>query len=544
MKTQESEYLTESQFRSLIRSVPNLPGYKAKIRQVKLTPTQFQLFFKVMYYCGLKVREMERLKKSDLDLGTGIIRIKSIAPTKYKPQQTTIPPIIINELQDHIKTLNHNDELFNTTRATVWRYIKQALDHNNIKISRSIGIKQVRGGDTFLFRDSLKHFMDLKKADKNLILLKLRDPVAPTDSETLERLRAWERENFPRPAFATTEIQSYVDWFTSERDFYEKLKDKSEQTVESVLRSEGFTNIAVRSRVKKITSFKKKLEDGFSYNPKEMQDLVGIRVIANVKTEVEEISKVIRKNFIVNETLSIDKSKELISSNKIGYQSKQFVVKFSDDRTKLTDFREYKSVQFEIQVRTILQHAWAEIEHPLYYKSNIKLPSYIERNFNLLSGTLELVDNQFEQIIAELSKYVEVNSQRKKIGEFNPTLNIDSLSGYLLAKFSDCPNIIRNFKIDDKYSNAIIIELRKMGIGTIDELESIFNSKLREAYIESKKRVDFVDVLRHMMIIYDAEKYFNSSWPKTFVSLDKETQKILVECGVDLNTVSRFLSLK
>ena len=87
-------------------------------------------------------------------------------------------------------------------------------------------------------------------------------------------------------------------------------------------------------------------------------------------------------------------------------------------------------------------------------------------------------------------------------------------------------------------------ELKRMGIETIDELASIYNPKLREAYLNSKKEVDFVDVLRHIMIVSNAEKYFSQAWTKNFASLDEESQKILEKCGVNLGIVGKYVGLK
>jgi hypothetical protein len=50
---------------------------------------------------------------------------------------------------------------------------------------------------------------------------------------------------------------------------------------------------------------------------------------------------------------------------------------------------------FEIQVRSILEHAWAEIEHEIVYKSGIKQPREITRRFASLAGALELLDSEF-----------------------------------------------------------------------------------------------------------------------------------------------------
>ena len=46
---------------------------------------------------------------------------------------------------------------------------------------------------------------------------------------------------------------------------------------------------------------------------------------------------------------------------------------------------------FEIQFRTVLQHAWAEIEHDLGYKTEFGIPLDVRREFSRVAGLLEIV---------------------------------------------------------------------------------------------------------------------------------------------------------
>ena len=52
----------------------------------------------------------------------------------------------------------------------------------------------------------------------------------------------------------------------------------------------------------------------------------------------------------------------------------------------------------EIQVRTILQHVWAEIEHDIQYKSSSDIPKELKRKFQALAGLIEIADREFQSI--------------------------------------------------------------------------------------------------------------------------------------------------
>ena len=62
------------------------------------------------------------------------------------------------------------------------------------------------------------------------------------------------------------------------------------------------------------------------------------------------------------------------------------------------EFSLFKDLCFEIQVRTALSHAWAEIEHDRGYKLGGELPAHLKRRFNLLSGLLESADLEFNRL--------------------------------------------------------------------------------------------------------------------------------------------------
>src|SRR6185503_1723451 len=57
---------------------------------------------------------------------------------------------------------------------------------------------------------------------------------------------------------------------------------------------------------------------------------------------------------------------------------------------------------FEVQIRSILQHAWAEIEHDIGYKSPRALSYPTRRSFARLASLLELADIEFTRLRAEV----------------------------------------------------------------------------------------------------------------------------------------------
>lgn len=75
------------------------------------------------------------------------------------------------------------------------------------------------------------------------------------------------------------------------------------------------------------------------------------------------------------------------------------------ERGFLKEYSAFKDLKLEIQIRSILQHTWAEIEHDIGYKSELEVPKSIRRKFSRMAGLLELADQEFDAIRVELKNY-------------------------------------------------------------------------------------------------------------------------------------------
>jgi len=87
-----------------------------------------------------------------------------------------------------------------------------------------------------------------------------------------------------------------------------------------------------------------------------------------------------------------------VEEERFGYQSVHYLVRLSNARAALPEYQRFAGAITEVQVRTILQHAWAEIEHDIQYKSSAAIPRDIRRRFMALAGMLELADREFQAI--------------------------------------------------------------------------------------------------------------------------------------------------
>lgn len=152
---------------------------------------------------------------------------------------------------------------------------------------------------------------------------------------------------------------------------------------------------AVESRVKTESSLVGKLElKGNKYKSlADITDILGLRVITFYPDDVDKVASAIERLYEVDWENSVDKRK-LLDIDSFGYLSLHYVCNIPD-----------MPYRMEIQMRTLLQHAWANMYHDTGYKSGVEIPKEYIRNLNRLAGMLELADEQFSQIRLELTDY-------------------------------------------------------------------------------------------------------------------------------------------
>jgi len=196
----------------------------------------------------------------------------------------------------------------------------------------------------------------------------------------------------------TEHIADMMKWYDRNHSNFEKLRKKTEGLLEELIDDDGIRIHAITSRVKDKDSLVQKF---LSKEGREITDIIGIRIIVNKIEDVKEVCRLIEREFDIDELNSSDKSSEL-ETNEMGYLSVHYVAQMNKSRTDMTENLKYKGIKFEVQVRTILQHAWATISHENIYKSIGSVSSTLERKFYRVASLLETADQALQDILDEL----------------------------------------------------------------------------------------------------------------------------------------------
>lgn len=170
-------------------------------------------------------------------------------------------------------------------------------------------------------------------------------------------------------------------------------------------------------RVKSVESYCEKVLKRKSYaNPLlDTTDKVGTRVILLTRDDVKKMSEFILacKNWRFVEHPHDSFAEIIANPEMFTYQSEHFIVKPLDDYDTEVD-RELLTC--EIQVRTILQHAYAEISHDTMYKKAVSDNPKVKRMLASSMALIEAADEKFCQI------YSAMASERTPAMEFQEIL--------------------------------------------------------------------------------------------------------------------------
>ncbi|MFZ0052394.1 MAG: hypothetical protein WAK96_11525, partial [Desulfobaccales bacterium] len=155
-----------------------------------------------------------------------------------------------------------------------------------------------------------------------------------------------------------------------------------------------------------------------------------------------------------------------IEEDRFGYQSIHYLVKLTDQRSRLPEYEPFGNAIVEIQVRTILQHAWAEIEHDIQYKSASVIPTEIRRRFTALAGMLEIADREFQTIQDEDRRVTIEARSRVEGGQLGQVeITPDALKAFLDGSLG------ADGRISDYSYDWTARLLRRLGFRTLEQVE-------------------------------------------------------------------------
>ena len=268
-------------------------------------------------------------------------------------------------------------------------------------------------------------------------------------------------------------LQEYQDNLPRFREIEAQVRDSLKRTFADA----GLLVAAIESRIKAYDSLAGKLElKGQKYSSlADITDILGLRVITFYIDDVDKVASAVERLFDIDWDNSVDKRK-IHDTDSFGYLSLHYIC-------SVPDF----PYRFEIQMRTLLQHAWANMDHDTGYKSGVEIPKRYMRNMSRLAGMLELVDDEFSKIRIELTDYRRRVQALVRSGNLDEVpIDGDTFRSYLeLNPFSQLNKRIASMnqaEIQDVPLMPYLAVFKGIGLKTLGDIARIIKEYSEGAY--------------------------------------------------------------
>lgn len=282
-----------------------------------------------------------------------------------------------------------------------------------------------------------------------------------------------------------------MDEYREQRADFVKLGEIVHTMLRSVTKEAGIPVMSIEHRIKDEKSLEGKLYrkgDGYQHLD-DITDILGARIICYFNDDVDRIGQIIEQTFAIDYENSSDK-RALMRADAFGYLSLHYICTLPDEEDYPDELR---GKSFEIQIRTMLQHAWSDINHDLGYKSQFGVPRTITREFARLAGLLEIADNEFVRVRDDMNRYTE-ETRRKIIENDADDVLIDmiSLDEYMrsnceIRAFIDRLAGIENSEINEINPEAYLPQLKWLKLETIGDLSRMLEKNKEIAYKLAEK---------------------------------------------------------
>ena len=289
-----------------------------------------------------------------------------------------------------------------------------------------------------------------------------------------------------------------LEQYDNNHILYENFASKVEQLLCCILSEEGIKCNAITSRLKDKESLSEKIDrkqDKYQ-SLGDLTDIAGVRVITYYTKDVDKVAEIVEREFFIDRENSIDKRK-VLEPDRFGYCSLHYVVKMKQNRLELPEYQMFSELKCEIQIRSVLQHAWAEIEHDLGYKNVNGIPKEIRRNFSRLAGLLEIADEEFQGIRSLLESYQEEAIVKMEHEELlDDEINVILLETIITTdkEFVELNNEILNMycKNNKSYRISYSIEDYERSIDKLHWFNIYTISQLRDFIFKNKKYAIYI----------------------------------------------------
>ncbi|GAA3705147.1 bifunctional ribonuclease/(p)ppGpp synthase [Microlunatus aurantiacus] len=281
------------------------------------------------------------------------------------------------------------------------------------------------------------------------------------------------------PAPPVDPVRAAVQEYAAQHGDLTQAGQQAVALVQELLDEAGINYLSVTGRTKSIPSFAEKAARTSGGAPlysdplTQITDVLGVRVITYVRDDVDAVADVLAEQVIVHDDR--DWGLQTANEGRFGYASRHLMISLDPAREGDPALDRLRGHRAQVQVRTVLQHAWAEFEHDIRYKGTVPAEHVgdFDRRFTLAAGLLELADREFSEIRERLRGATPAAAETE--ADDDPRLDLRELAAYLAGQYSEA-----GWSRTDHYSwiAGLLLEL---GVTSLVELGEVLRQADEQA---------------------------------------------------------------
>lgn len=269
----------------------------------------------------------------------------------------------------------------------------------------------------------------------------------------------------------TPPLTEAVQKYAARQDELREATQRWVTHVQGLLDEAGINYLTIEGRTKSVSSFAAKADkhiDGqlvYDDPLTQITDQIGVRVITYVLSDVSAVADLLASTFTVLDDR--DLGQETASEGRFGYSSRHVLLTPDPEHVSATVLEELGGQPASVQLRTVLQHAWAEFEHDIRYKGQVPAAfgPDLDRRFTLAAGLLDLADREFSMIRERLRGGVQEST-----GATGERIDAMKLATFLGSRYLEA-----GWSRTDHYDWMAGL-LQELGITSLDQLRGLITT--------------------------------------------------------------------
>ncbi|MBN1784299.1 MAG: RelA/SpoT domain-containing protein [Candidatus Bathyarchaeota archaeon] len=308
-----------------------------------------------------------------------------------------------------------------------------------------------------------------------------------------------------KPQKNADKAQKLLDEYKEKFSLFEEYTKSVHFILENLLEKNFIQFQVVQSRTKEPLKFRKKLSKKEYLLKKklvEMPDLSGCRVIFYLEDFIEPFARILYNEFEV-----VDDEQKTGAGE---YNARHITIKLKENRLSLSEYSRFRDLRCEIQLTTVLYHAWAGLQHDIIYKPNEPLLEFDKPAFDYIGSYFkEIMETHLKEASRDFSF---IFHEFKNIQRGQILIDPSVITAY--SRSSSNNDMHHFLKLLNGYLVKYLHKLPK-GYKLIDALEVALDSAKKNPVVDQETvygklaGITYLDIAHDVLDIVGALRYYD-----------------------------------